>query len=84
MRSCVSDLDVAITQAVIFCNTKRKGMYVYIRVCTCMYVYVYMCVLVDWLTEKMRDANFTVSSMHGACVHVYMFVHIHIYIYVYI
>ena len=20
---------------------------------------------VDWLTEKMRDANFTVSSMHG-------------------
>ena len=32
------------TQAVIFCNTKRK---------------------VDWLTEKMREANFTVSSMHG-------------------
>jgi len=32
------------TQAVIFCNTRRK---------------------VDWLTEKMRDANFTVSSMHG-------------------
>ena len=22
-------------------------------------------VQVDWLTEKMRDANFTVSSMHG-------------------
>jgi len=20
---------------------------------------------VDWLTEKMREANFTVSSMHG-------------------
>ncbi|KAJ9110174.1 RNA helicase [Naganishia adeliensis] len=35
---------LTITQAVIFCNTKRK---------------------VDWLTEKMRDANFTVSSMHG-------------------
>ncbi|KAL2919529.1 RNA helicase [Polyrhizophydium stewartii] len=33
-----------ITQAVIFCNTKRK---------------------VDWLTEKMREANFTVASMHG-------------------
>lgn len=35
---------VTITQAVIFCNTRKK---------------------VDWLTEKMRDANFTVSSMHG-------------------
>ncbi|KAG4305559.1 hypothetical protein PORY_001115 [Pneumocystis oryctolagi] len=35
---------LTITQAVIFCNTKRK---------------------VDWLAEKMREANFTVSSMHG-------------------
>ncbi|KAL4308134.1 hypothetical protein GQ457_01G001400 [Hibiscus cannabinus] len=35
---------LTITQAVIFCNTKRK---------------------VDWLTEKMRSNNFTVSSMHG-------------------
>lgn len=35
---------LTITQAVIFCNTKRK---------------------VDWLTEKMRENNFTVSSMHG-------------------
>ncbi|ETW83708.1 hypothetical protein HETIRDRAFT_380913 [Heterobasidion irregulare TC 32-1] len=35
---------LTITQAVIFCNTRRK---------------------VDWLTEKMRVANFTVSSMHG-------------------
>ncbi|KAL7754201.1 RNA helicase [Sorochytrium milnesiophthora] len=35
---------MTITQAVIFCNTRRK---------------------VDWLTEKMREANFTVSSMHG-------------------
>lgn len=35
---------LTITQAVIFCNTKRK---------------------VEWLTEKMRDANFTVSCMHG-------------------
>lgn len=35
---------LTITQAVIFCNTRRK---------------------VDWLTEKMREANFTVASMHG-------------------
>mmetsp|Transcript_4825 Transcript_4825/g.14214 ORF Transcript_4825/g.14214 Transcript_4825/m.14214 type:complete len:406 (+) Transcript_4825:48-1265(+) len=35
---------LTITQAVIFCNTKKK---------------------VDWLTEKMRQANFTVSAMHG-------------------
>lgn len=35
---------LTITQAVIFCNTKRK---------------------VDWLTSKMRESNFTVSSMHG-------------------
>ncbi|PIA37811.1 hypothetical protein AQUCO_03000386v1 [Aquilegia coerulea] len=35
---------LTITQAVIFCNTKRK---------------------VDWLCEKMRSNNFTVSSMHG-------------------
>ncbi|KZS97868.1 DEAD-domain-containing protein [Sistotremastrum niveocremeum HHB9708] len=38
---------LTITQAVIFCNTRRK---------------------VDWLTEKMRAANFTVSSMHGEMV----------------
>lgn len=35
---------LTITQAVIFCNTRRK---------------------VDWLTEKMRQNNFTVSAMHG-------------------
>ncbi|KXN74587.1 DEAD-domain-containing protein [Conidiobolus coronatus NRRL 28638] len=35
---------LVITQAVIFCNTRRK---------------------VDWLTSKMREAKFTVSSMHG-------------------
>jgi len=35
---------LTITQAVIFCNTKRK---------------------VDFLTSKMREANFTVVSMHG-------------------
>ncbi|EOR03953.1 ATP-dependent RNA helicase FAL1 [Wallemia ichthyophaga EXF-994] len=35
---------LTITQAVIFCNTRKK---------------------VDWLTDKMREANFTVSAMHG-------------------
>nr|GEZ46001.1 eukaryotic initiation factor 4A-3 [Tanacetum cinerariifolium] len=34
---------LTITQAVIFCNTKRK---------------------VDWITEKMRENNYTVSAMH--------------------
>eukprot|EP00035_Acanthoeca_spectabilis_P019734 m.429490 g.429490 ORF g.429490 m.429490 type:complete len:427 (+) comp17011_c0_seq1:152-1432(+) len=42
----LSDLyeTLTITQAVIFCNTRRK---------------------VDWLTEKMHEREFTVSSMHG-------------------
>ncbi|PAA55909.1 hypothetical protein BOX15_Mlig011711g5, partial [Macrostomum lignano] len=35
---------MTISQAVIFCNTKRK---------------------VEWLAEKMLEANFTVSMMHG-------------------
>lgn len=35
---------LTITQAVIFCNTRRK---------------------VDWLTEKMKSKDFTVSHMHG-------------------
>jgi len=35
---------LTITQAVIFCNTKKK---------------------VDWLANKMRESNFTVSAMHG-------------------
>jgi len=35
---------LTITQAVIFCNTRRK---------------------VDWLANKMRESNFTVSAMHG-------------------
>ena len=42
--ACCSYDTLTITQAVIFCGTKRK---------------------VDWLTEKMRESNFTVSSMHG-------------------
>jgi len=42
----LSDLydTLTITQAVVFCNTRRK---------------------VDWLAEKMREANFTVSCMHA-------------------
>ncbi|CAD6184326.1 unnamed protein product [Caenorhabditis auriculariae] len=35
---------LTITQAVLFCNTRRK---------------------VDWLADKLKEANFTVSSMHG-------------------
>lgn len=35
---------LTITQAVIFCNTRKK---------------------VDWLTKKMRECHFTVSSLHG-------------------
>lgn len=35
---------LTITQAVIFCNTRKK---------------------VDWLTDKLRENNFQVSSMHG-------------------
>ena len=35
---------LTITQAVIFCNTRKK---------------------VEWLAAKMREANFTVSAMHG-------------------
>jgi superfamily II DNA/RNA helicase len=29
------------------------------------YITVVFILQVDWLTEKMREANFTVSSMHG-------------------
>jgi translation initiation factor 4A len=35
---------LTITQAIIYCNTRRQ---------------------VDWLTEKMQQRDFTVSSMHG-------------------
>jgi translation initiation factor 4A len=42
----LSDLyeTLTITQAIIYCNTRRK---------------------VDWLTDKMGQRDFTVSSMHG-------------------
>lgn len=35
---------LTITQAIIYCNTRRK---------------------VDWLTQRMQEKDFTVSSMHG-------------------
>ncbi len=35
---------LTISQAIIYCNTRRK---------------------VDWLTEKMRNRDFTVATMHG-------------------
>jgi len=35
---------ITVTQAVIFCNSRRK---------------------VEWLTEKLNERDFTVSSMHG-------------------
>jgi len=35
---------ITITQAIIYCNARRK---------------------VDWLTDKMKQADFTVSAMHG-------------------
>lgn len=35
---------LTITQAIIYCNTRRR---------------------VDWLSEKMQERDFTVSSMHG-------------------
>lgn len=53
---------LTITQAVIFCNTRRKVCY------TAILRHVYALTSssqVDWLTEKMRASNFTVSSMHG-------------------
>lgn len=52
MLTCVSSCcslslspqTLTITQAIIYCNTRRK---------------------VDWLTDKMGQRDFTVSSMHG-------------------
>jgi ATP-dependent RNA helicase len=55
---------LTITQAVIFCNTRRKvsshvpGIIFGLK-------YTPSLIQVDWLTEKMRASNFTVSSMHG-------------------
>lgn len=63
---------LTITQAVIFCNTKRKVRHRQLGFTeptdSCKAFWATECVFVfqvDWLTEKMREANFTVSSMHG-------------------
>jgi ATP-dependent RNA helicase len=57
---------LTITQAVIFCNTRRKVRF-YL-----LFSLFFLCDVddlsseqVDWLSEKMREANFTVSAMHG-------------------
>lgn len=51
---------LTITQAVIFCNTRRK-----VRRFSVPVHVTEQTIQVDWLTEKMRAASFTVSSMHG-------------------
>jgi ATP-dependent RNA helicase len=56
---------LTITQAVIFCNTRRK---VCITIRSCAAAISKRNLQVDWLTEKMRASNFTVSSMHGDMV----------------
>jgi ATP-dependent RNA helicase len=56
---------LTITQAVIFCNTRRKVCIFCFRMLCCSLLFFSQ---VDWLTEKMRAANFTVSSMHGEMV----------------
>ena len=58
---------LTITQAVIFCNTKRKvGEPCMVGCGTCFYLgWVVWPLQAEWLTEKMREANFTVSCMHG-------------------
>ena len=56
---------LTITQAVIFCNTRRK---VGALNCAPQDKSDKIEPQVDWLTEKMRAANFTVSSMHGEMV----------------
>ncbi|KAM6367454.1 eukaryotic initiation factor 4A-III isoform 1-T1 [Alca torda] len=65
---------LTITQAVIFCNTKRKFLAANILQAQLVHLAVlsqeltpaaWLYAQVDWLTEKMREANFTVSSMHG-------------------
>ena len=65
---------LTITQAVIFCNTKvkvwlgdtQRTMVVKTSAhphhCCC---WLLLHAQVDWLAKEMRDANFTVSAMHG-------------------
>ena len=61
---------LTITQAVIFCNTRRKVSLSHsINIAQDLKVPLPPHnIQVDWLTEKMRAANFTVSSMHGEMV----------------
>jgi ATP-dependent RNA helicase len=56
---------LTITQAVIFCNTRRKVRHNHLAAGTLNSIGIFQ---VDWLTEKMRASNFTVSSMHGEMV----------------
>lgn len=56
---------LTITQAVIFCNTRRKVGIHHIFIFSSIIHWKFPLFQVDWLTEKMRAANFTVSSMHG-------------------
>jgi ATP-dependent RNA helicase len=56
---------LTITQAVIFCNTRRKVCRTFLSCAESIHSFS---IQVDWLTEKMRAANFTVSSMHGEMV----------------
>ena len=56
---------LTITQAVIFCNTRRKVRHNYLPAGILNSIDIFQ---VDWLTEKMRASNFTVSSMHGEMV----------------
>jgi ATP-dependent RNA helicase len=52
---------LTITQAVIFCNTRRKvGPILLPRFIGSIFLFQ-----VDWLADKMREANFTVSAMHS-------------------
>ncbi|KAF8601118.1 DEAD-domain-containing protein [Ceratobasidium sp. AG-I] len=48
---------LTITQAIVFCNTRRKASLSTKRLS-----------FIEWLTEKMRGANFTVASLHGDMV----------------
>ena len=56
---------LTIKQAVIFCNTRHKVSY---NPAPRLYPPPSCAPQVDWLTEKMRAANFTVSSMHGEMI----------------
>ena len=60
--ACAYDVCVIMCMYVRACCVHVRE-YVCIYMCVCMCVCV--CVQTEWLTEKMREANFTVSCMHG-------------------